>query len=50
MIINEFEFEGKKLIDWIEIVEGFNKFFVKIGFKLFKNIEDIDICFDEFVN
>lgn len=31
-------------------MEGFNKFFAKIGPKLSKNIEDTDTCFDEFVN
>ena len=49
-IINELEFEDKKLTDPTEIAEGFNKFFAKIGPKLSENIEDIDICFDEFVN
>ena len=49
-IINELEFEGKKLTDPTEIAEGFNKFFAEIGPKLSENIEDIDICFDEFVN
>ena len=48
--INELELEGKKLTDPTEIVEGFNKFFAKIGPKLSKNIEDTDTCFDEFVN
>ena len=49
-IINELEFEGKKLTDPTEIAEGFNKFFAEIGPKLSKNIEDIDTCLDEFVN
>ena len=49
-IINELEFEGKKLTDPTEIAEGFNKFFAEIGPKLSENIEDIDTCFDEFVN
>ena len=49
-IINELEFEDKKLTDPTEIAEGFNKFFAEIGPKLSENIEDIDICFDEFVN
>ena len=49
-IINELEFEDKKLIDPTEIAEGFNKFFAEIGPKLSENIEDIDTCFDEFVN
>ncbi|XP_015768412.1 PREDICTED: RNA-directed DNA polymerase from mobile element jockey-like [Acropora digitifera] len=49
-IINELEFEDKKLTDPTEIAEGFNKLFAEIGPKLSENIEDIDICFDEFVN
>ena len=49
-IINELEFEDKKLTDPTEIAEGFNKFFVEISPKLSENIEDIDTCFDEFVN
>ena len=49
-IINELEFEDKKLTDPTEIAEGFNKFFAEIGPKLSENIEDIDTCFDEFVN
>ena len=49
-IINELEFEGKKLTDPTEIAEGFNKFFAEIGPKVSKNIEDIDTCLDEFVN
>ena len=49
-IINELEFEDKKLTDPTEIAEGFNKFFAKIGSELSKNIEDIDTCFNEFVN
>ena len=47
-IVNELEFEHKKLTDLI--AEGFDKFFAEIGPKLSENIEDIDICFDEFVN
>ena len=49
-IINELEFEDKKLTDPTEIAEGFNKFFAEIGPKLSENIEDIDNCFDKFVN
>ena len=49
-IINELEFEDKKLTDPTKIAEGFNKFFAEIGPKLPENIEDIDICFDKFVN
>ena len=49
-IINELELEGKKLTDPTEIAGGLNKFFAKIGSKLSKNIEDIDTCFNEFVN
>ena len=49
-IINELEFEDKKLTDPTEIAEGFNKFFAEIGPKLSENIEDSDTCFDEFVN
>ena len=49
-IINELEFEDKKLTDPTEIAEGFNKFFAEIGPKLSENIEDTDTCFDEFVN
>ena len=49
-IINELEFEDKKLTDPTDIAEGFNKFFAEIGPKLSENIEDIDSCFDEFVN
>ena len=49
-IINELEFEDRKLTDPTEIAEGFNKFFAEIGPKLSENIEDIDTCFDEFVN
>ena len=49
-VINELEFEDKKLTDPTEIAEGFNKFFAEIGPKLSENIEDIDPCFDEFVN
>ena len=49
-IINELEFEDKKLTDPTEIVEGFNKLFVEISLKLSENIEDTDTCFDEFVN
>ena len=49
-IINELKFEDKKLTDPTEIGEGFNKFFAKNGPKLSKNIEDIDTCFDKFVN
>ena len=49
-IINELEFEDKKLTDPTEIAEDFNKFFAEIGPKLSENIEDIDTCFDEFVN
>ena len=45
-IINELEFEDKKLTDPTEIAEGFNKFFAEIGPKLSENIEDIDTCFD----
>ena len=45
-IINELEFEGKKLTDPTEIAEGFNKFSAEIGPKLSENIssniEDID--------
>ena len=50
VILNELEFEEKKLIDQTEIAEGFNKFFAEIGPKLSENIEDTDTCFDEFVN
>ena len=50
VIINELEFEDKKLTDPTEIGKGFNKFFAEIGPKLSENIEDIDTCFDEFVN
>ena len=49
-IINELEFENKKLTDPSEIAEGFNKFFAEIGPKLSENTEDTDTCFDEFVN
>ena len=49
-IINELEFQDKKLTDPTEIADGFNKFFAKIGPKLSENIEDIDTCFDKFVN
>ena len=49
-IINELEFEDKKLTDPAEIAEGFNKFFAEIGPKVSKNIEDTDTCLDEFVN
>ena len=49
-IINELEFEDKKLTDPTEIAEGFNKFFAEIGPKLSENIEDTDTCFDKFVN
>ena len=49
-IINELEFEDKKLTDPIEIAEGFNKFFAEIGPRLSENIEDIDTSFDKFVN
>ena len=49
-VINEIELEGKKLSDSTEIAEGFNKFSAEIGLKLSENIEDIDTCFDEFVN
>ena len=48
-IINELEFEDKKLTDPTEIADGFNKFFAEIGPKLSENIEDIDTCFDKFV-
>ncbi|CAH3023380.1 unnamed protein product, partial [Porites evermanni] len=41
-IINELEFEDKKLTDPTEIAEGFNKFFAEIGPKLSENIEDTD--------
>ena len=47
-IINELEFEDKKLTDPTEIAEGFNRFFAEIGPKLSENIEDIDTCFDKF--
>ena len=43
-IINELEFEDKKLPDSTEIAEDFNKFFAKIGPKLSENIEDNDTC------
>ena len=46
MIINELEFEDKKLTDTTEIAEGFNKFFAEIGPKLSESIEDTDTCFD----
>ena len=49
-IIIELEFEDKKLTDPTEIAEGFNKFFAEISPKLSENIEDIDTCFDKFVN
>ena len=49
-IINELEFEDKKLTDPTEIAEGFNKFFAEIGPTLSENIEDTDTCFDKFVN
>ena len=49
-IINELEFEDKKLTDPTEIAEGFNKFFAEIGPKLSKNIADTDTCLDEFLN
>ena len=49
-IINELEFQDKKLTDPTEIAEGFIKFFAEIGPKLSENIKDIDACFDEFVN
>ena len=49
-IINELEFEDKKLTDPTEIAEGFNKFFVEISLNLSENIEDTDTCLDEFVN
>ena len=49
-IINELEFEDKKLTEPTEIGERFNKFFAEIGPKLSENIEDIDTCLDEFVN
>ena len=49
-IINELEFEDKKLTDPTEIAEGFNKFFAEIGPKLSENIEDIEISFEEFEN
>ena len=50
VIINELEFEDKKLTDPTKIAEGFNKFFAEIGPKLSENIEDIDSCLDEFVS
>ena len=50
VIINELEFEDRKLTDPTEIAEGFNKFFAEIDPKLSENIEDNDTCFDEFVN
>ena len=31
-------------------MEGLNKFFAQIGLKVSDNIEDIDTCFDKFVN
>ena len=37
-IINELEFDGKKLTDPTEIAEGFNKFSAEIGPKLAENI------------
>ena len=37
-ITNELELEGKKLTDPTEIVEGFNKFFAKIGSQLSKTL------------
>ena len=49
-IINELEFEVKKLTDPTEFSAGFDKFFAEIGPKLSESIEDIDTCFDEFVN
>ena len=49
-ITNELELEGKKLTDPTEIVEGFNKFFAKIGSQLSKNFDNFDTCFNEFVN
>ena len=48
--LKKLEFEDKKLTNPTEIAEGFNKFFAEIGPKLSENIEDIDTCFDEFVN
>ena len=45
-IINELEFEDKKLTDPTEIAEGFNELFAEIGAMLSENIEDVDICFD----
>ena len=49
-MLKRLELESKKSTDPTEIAEGFNKFFAKIGFKLSKNIEDTDTCFNEFVN
>ena len=49
-MLKRLELESKKLTDPTEIAEGFNKFFAKIGSELSKNIEDIDTCFNEFVN
>ena len=37
-------------IEPIRRLQIFNKFFAEIGPKLSENIEDIDTCFDEFVN
>ena len=48
--VNELEFNGARMTNSTEIVEGFNKCFAEIGPELSRDIEEVDTSFDEFVN